>query len=226
MYYLQTWTPSSGNNLYGFILAEIPVSKLIDALRFDFIKKIDLAENQLMPQSNNAIKQIQADYLWASGITGQGVKIGILDLGLDTEPLNPDLPLALTKKDYSAFPTLDDDVENKATGHGTLVTGIVAGQGVLSADNTENGGGAYKGAAPSAEIVFLKVGNDVNGGAGTSAILNAMDAAVNIYGVDLITLSYGSWDIYHDGSGTLDQKVDWCYSQGVPVFLAAGNSGS
>ncbi len=222
----ESWTPPAGNHLYGFVLAEIPSSELVNALRFDFIKRIDLAESELTPQSNNAIKQIQADYLWASGITGQGVKIGILDSGLDTEPLNPDLPLSLIKKDYSSFPTLDDDVENKATGHGTLVTGIVAGQGFLSADNTGNGGGAYKGAAPGAEVVFLKVGNDINGGAGTSAILNAMDAAVTVYGVNLITLSYGSWDIYHDGSGTLDQKVDWCYSQGVPVFLAAGNFGS
>ena len=39
-------------------------------------------------------------------------------------------------------------------------------------------------------------------------------------------MSYGSWDIYHDGSSVLEQKVDWCYSQGVPVFLAAGNEGA
>ncbi|MCG6958745.1 S8 family peptidase, partial [bacterium BMS3Abin03] len=39
-------------------------------------------------------------------------------------------------------------------------------------------------------------------------------------------MSYGYWDTYHDGTSIQDQKVDWCYSNGVPVFLAAGNFGS
>jgi subtilisin family serine protease len=222
----ESWTPPAGNHPLGFLSAEIPIDKLLSTLQFDFIQKIDCTKNDFMPQSNRAIDQIQAEPVWSLGYTGQGVKIGILDTGLDTEPYNSDLPMNIIKKDYSKYPFLDDDIENKITGHGTLVTSIVAGQGVLSANNTLNGGGPYKGTAPGAEIVFLKVGNDVSGGASTNAILNALDAAVNIYGVDVITLSYGSWDVYHDGSATLDQKVDWCYSQGVPVFLAAGNEGA
>ncbi len=153
-------------------------------------------------------------------------KVAVLDSGLDTEPLNPDLPSIIIKKDYSAYPTLDDDVENKVTGHGTHVTGSVLGRGLLSNGNDGNGGSSYKGLAPSADLVFLKIGNDNNGGARTIAIVNAMDAAVNIYNVDIISMSYGGWDPYHDGSSTKDQKVDCCYSEGVPVFLAAGNDGS
>jgi len=149
-----------------------------------------------------------------------------LDSGLDTEPLNPDLPSSILKKDYSTYPTLDDDVENQVTGHGTHVTGSVLSRGVLSNGNVGNGGSAYKGVAPSASLVFLKIGNDYTAGASTNAIVNAMDAAVNVYNVNLISLSYGSWDIYHDGSSPQEQKVDWCFSQGVPVFLAAGNDGS
>ena len=53
-----------------------------------------------------------------------------------------------------------------------------------------------------------------------------MDAAVNVYHVNIISMSYGYWDTYHDGSSVQDQKVDWCYNQGIPVFLAAGNYGS
>jgi subtilisin family serine protease len=152
--------------------------------------------------------------------------VAVLDSGLDTEPMNPDLPSIIEKKDYSAYPTLDDNVENLVTSHGTHVTGSVLGRGVLSSSNIGNGGSSYKGVAPSAGLVFLKIGNDFSGGASTNAIVNAMDAAVNIYNADIISMSYGGWDTYHDGTSAKDQKVDWCYSQGVPVFLAAGNDGS
>jgi subtilisin family serine protease len=210
-----SWTPPVYDHPFGFILADL-----------NFVKKIDSAEQLSLPQNNEADRLVNADDVWLQGWTGDGVKVAVLDSGLDTEPLNPDLPSLFVKKDYSAYPTLDDDVENQVTGHGTHVTGSVLGRGVLSNGNDGNGGSPYRGLAPSADLVFLKIGNDDNGGARTIAIVNAMDAAVNIYNVDIISMSYGGWDPYHDGSSTKDQKVDWCYSQGVPVFLAAGNDGS
>ena len=221
-----SWTPPLYDHPYGFILAELPVNKLIDALSLGFVKKIDEAEQLSYPQNNESDRIINADELWAQGWTGEGVKVGILDSGLDTDPLNPDLPSTIIKKDYSSYPTLDDDVENHVTGHGTHVTGSVLGRGTLSVDNIGNGGNSYKGVAPSANLVFLKIGNDFNAGASTYNMICALDAAVNIYDVNVISMSYGLWDAYHDGSSLLDQKVDWCYSQGVPVFLAAGNDGS
>lgn len=223
--YLESWTPPIGDHPYGFFIAEIPADKLIEVLADENIKKVESAEALSVPQGNEVSKKIKANLVWNEGIKGGGVKLAILDSGLDTEPSNPDLSGTITKMDYSNYPTLDDDVENKVISHGTQVVGAAFGSGYLSAGNTGNGSGAYEGVAPEANLIFLKIGNDVSGGAKTSAILNALDAAVNIYGAKVISLSYGSWDIYHDGSGTQDQKVDWCYSQGVPVFLAAGNEG-
>jgi len=225
-YIENSWTPPVYDHPYGFILAELKVDNFINALALDIVKKIDSAEQLSFPQNNEADRLLNADAVWLQGWTGDGVKVAVLDSGLDTEPLNPDLPSLIVKKDYSAYPTLDDDVENQVTGHGTHVTGSVLGRGVLSNSNIGNGGNPYKGVAPSADLVFLKIGSDFSAGASTNAILNAMDAAVNIYNVDIISMSYGSWDTYHDGSSTKDQKVDWCYNQGVPVFLAAGNDGS
>ena len=223
--YLDTWTPALYDHPLGFFFAELPSGKLTNVLSLSFVKKIDESEQLSFPQNNESDKIINAEELWAQGWTGEGVKVCILDSGLDTDPTNPDLPSTMIKKDYSAYPTLDDDVENHITGHGTHVTGSVLGRGMLSIGNTGNGGGSYKGVAPSADLVFLKIGNDYSAGASTTAIINAMDAAVNIYNVDVISMSYGYWDTYHDGTSTQDQKVDWCYSQGVPVFLAAGNYG-
>jgi subtilisin family serine protease len=221
-----SWTPPIEGHPLGFLFAKLPVDKLINVLELEFIEIINSAEQLSYPQNNEADKCLNADDVWLQGWTGTGVKVAVLDSGLDTEPLNSDLPSTITKKDYSAYPTLDDNVENQVTGHGTHVTGSVLGRGILSSSNTGNGGSPFKGVAPEASLVFLKIGNDYNAGASTGAMINAMDAAVNIYNADIISMSYGSWDTYHDGSSTKDQKVDWCYTQGVPVILAAGNDGS
>src|SRR3989304_8242767 len=219
------WIPPVSKHPYGFFITQVPANKIIDLLSSDFVKRIDIAEEISYPQNNQASKLVNADKVWLKGWTGNGVKVAVLDSGLDTNFVGTELPVSIQKKDYSNYPNLDDDIENKATGHGTHVTGIVLGKGVLSENNMGNGGGSYSGIAPGADLIFLKIGNDINGGAKTSAITEALKAAVNVYQADVITMSYGGWDLYHDGSNIKDQTVDWCYSQGVPVFIPAGNEG-
>lgn len=223
--YTETWTPPLQNHPYGFFLAELPSDKLVETLSLPFLVMMDYADGLAYPAGNESVKKTNAKLIFPKGYKGRGVKVAVLDSGLDTEPLNQDLPLSIIKKDYSAYPTLDDDVENTVTGHGTHVTGLLAGNGLLSEGNTGNGSGSYSGTAPGVDLVFLKIGNDFSGGASTTSIVMALDAAVNIYGSKIITMSYGSWDTFHDGSSTQDQKVDWCYTNGTAVFLAAGNLG-
>jgi len=220
------WIPPLSKHPYGFFITQVPANKIIDLLSSDFVKRIDIAEEISYPQNNQASKLVNADKVWLNGWTGKGVKVAVLDSGLDTNFVGTELPVSIQKKDYSNYPNLDDDIENKVTGHGTHVTGIVLGRGVLSENNTGNGGGSYSGIAKAADLIFLKIGNDNDGGARTYAITEALKAAVNIYQADVITMSYGNWDVYHDGSDIKDQMVDWCYSQGVPVFIPAGNEGS
>jgi len=222
---MNSLTQPTGAHRLGFLLASIPAANIVDLMQLDFIKKIDLAEREFSPQSNVASATIEADYFWARGYSGSDVKIAILDAGLDAA--HPDLPQTIEKKDYSNYPTLDDDITTFATGHGTHVTGIALGRGVLSAGNTGNGGGPYTGMAPAASLIFLKIGKDSDGTAKGTAIYNALEAAVQIYHADVINLSYGSWDTYHDGSHYLDQKIDdIVYNSDVPVIVAAGNLGA
>ncbi|MCK4339728.1 MAG: S8 family serine peptidase, partial [Candidatus Cloacimonetes bacterium] len=156
--YLETWTPPLDNHPYGFFLAKLPVEKFLDILNVSSLKRIDSAEYKYYPKNNRAYKAINADDVWTSGWTGSGVKVAVLDSGLDTyyNHASRDLPASFEKKDYSNYPTLDDDVENTFTGHGTHVTGSVLGNGTLSSGNTGNSGGAYKGSAPDADLCFLK----------------------------------------------------------------------
>ena len=207
------------------MLGKMHIKNLIPVLRLKSIARIETGESANTQLNNKTAGLIKADSVWLKGWKGTGIKVAILDAGLDTSPANPDLPASFEKKDYSSYPALDDNIENPGTGHGTHVTGSLLGRGILSANNSANGGGPYCGMAPDASLVFLKIGKDNSGIANTNAMLAAMDAAVSVYHAKIISMSYGTWDIYHDGSDARDQKVDWCYQNGVPFFIAAGNEG-
>ena len=179
------------------------------------------------PNNNQGTTSIKANLLWTEGYTGTGVKVAVLDSGLDTEPINSDLPTTIEKRDYSNYPTsIDSIVENTVSGHGTHVTGSVLGRGTLSSTNTINGGGSYKGSAPNADLVFLKIGSDANSNATSAAMISAIQSAVDTFDADIISMSYGGWYAHHDGSSAEEQTVDWAFSQGVPVFMSAGNDGN
>jgi subtilisin family serine protease len=222
--YWETWTPPLEGHPLGFVVATLPVANFINTLGLDFLARMGTAEARHVPRNNLVAKSIRADSAWSKGWTGTGVKVAILDSGLDTDPANPDLPAVIQARDYSAFPTsIGNTVLNKVTGHGTHVTGTVLGRGVLSSGNTTNGGGAYKGMAPSASLVFLKIGDDTTASSSYAADVAAMHAAVDTFQANVLSMSYGGWDVYHDGSDAEDQVVDWVYSRGVPFFIAAGN---
>jgi hypothetical protein len=151
-----------------------------------------------------------------------------LDSGLDSFYEGSDLPNNYQRRDYSDFPNnIDDNCENTVTGHGTHVTASVLGRGNLSLDhNSNNGDQPFKGSAPNASLVFLKIGNDVNASASSAAIIAAVQAAVDTFSAKIISMSYGGWYDHHDGSSAVEQKFDWAFNQGVLSFLAAGNDGA
>ncbi|MGE5364903.1 MAG: S8/S53 family peptidase [Bacteroidota bacterium] len=224
-YFTETWIPPFNDHPYGFILARVPAEKFGQLLTDPAVRKIDSGEYQSYPLNNESGRAIKAQESWTKGWTGTGVKVAVLDSGLDTEPLNEDLPVIIEKADYSSYPSIDDNVENITTGHGTHVVGSVMGRGFLSADNTGfNGNGAFKGIAPNADLVFLKIGGNSSSSATSSAMIAAMQAAVNVYDADVLSMSYGGWYAHHDGTSATEQTVDWVYEQGKPFFLSAGNS--
>ena len=222
--YWETWTPPLEGHPLGFVVATMPAGNFLSALGLDFVVRMGTAEMRHLPRNNAAAKSIRADSAWLKGWTGSGVKVAILDSGLDTDPANPDLPASIQVRDYSNFPnSIGNTVLNKVTGHGTHVTGIALGRGALSSANSLNGGGSFKGMAPSASLVFLKIGNDTDASSSHAADVAAMHAAVDTFQANVLSMSYGGWDVYHDGSDGEDQVVDWVYSRGVPFFIAAGN---
>lgn len=225
--YWETWTPPMKNHPYGFVLAELPVEKFEVTLSKNFVKKMDTAEYEAQPQNNNGNQSIRAPEVWNTGFDGSGVKVGVLDSGLDSYYKGSDLPSSYEAFDYYDYPNIDTDVENLTTGHGTHVTGTVLGRGILSEGHSHvnNGQGAFAGVAPGADLLFMKIGGDESSNSTDFGTIAAIDAAVDQYDVDVLSMSYGGWDTYHDGSAADEQKVDWAYQQGVPFFISAGNSG-
>lgn len=224
-YYIESWIPPLKNHPYGFILAKMPADKFIQTLSLETVKRIASTEQENFPHNNNGYKSVGADKVWLQGYTGTGVKIAVLDSGLDSYYDGTDMPAIYQKKDYWNYPTsTDDDVQNLTSGHGTHVTGSVLGRGTLSNGyNSVNGTGSFKGTAPNADLIFLKIGGDANSSATSNAMIGAVQAAVNTYGADIITMSYGGWYDHHDGSSSVEQTFDWAVGQGVTCFVSAGN---
>jgi subtilisin family serine protease len=213
--YPESWIPPLNDFPTGFVVAEMPVDQLNNLAGKSFIAAIDSAEERVMTQNDLARQAMKVETVWNSGNSGQGVTVAVVDSGIDAT--SPDFPTlnSSNSKDYSNYPTLDDTIANTVTGHGTHVAGSLLGRGVKSS--------TYKGVAPGANLVFLKVGTDGSTSGPGSAIVGAIQAAVDIYHVDIINISMGSWSEFHDGTSALCQAVDYAVSQGVAVFVASGN---
>ena len=142
-------------------------------------------------------------YAWNAGYTGKGIKIAILDTGVNA---HTELNIAYNVN-YSS-----DSGTGDSQGHGTHVAGLAA------AKNNNSAGGA--GIAPGASIYNIKVLNSK--GTGTSAgILRGIQAAISNK-VDIISMSLGS----HWYEGNYVKVVKQAYDSGIAVFAAAGNDGS
>ncbi|CAG0940870.1 partial Minor extracellular protease vpr, partial [Candidatus Brocadiaceae bacterium] len=203
--YEDSWIPPLENHPTGYVLARMPISRLYDLAAKNYVVKLETAEQVFLPKNDEAAKSINADDIWTDyGYDGSGIRIAVLDSGLDTT--HKDIPTPVASKDYSDYPDLDDTIENLVTEHGTHVTGSAVGRGTQS-------NGKYRGMAYGADLIFLKVGDDITGGASEDAITVAIKDAVDIYSADIVTMSYGGFDVYNDGSEETCQAVDYAFSK-------------
>jgi subtilisin family serine protease len=156
-----------------------------------------------------SVPRIQVPSVWDAGFRGEGIRIGIVDTGID--PSHDDFEgrvVAMTS--YVGGDGTDDN------GHGTHVASIAAGTGAAS-------GGTYKGVAPGASLYTAKV-LDAYGSGTMSGVMAGIEWAVD-QSVHVINLSLGS-DGPCDGTDALSTLCDEVVQQfGIVVCAAAGNAG-
>ncbi|MGW5679458.1 S8 family peptidase [Streptomyces sp. NPDC003860] len=158
---------------------------------------------------DKSVSQVGAPKAWAGGHDGKGVKIAVLDTGIDTT--HPDLAGKVVAEQN--FTTTADAKDRN--GHGTHVASTAAGSGAKS-------GGVHKGVAPGAQLLNGKVLDD-NGWGSDSEVLAGMEWAVS-QGADIVNVSLGGED--SPGIDPLEAAVNTLSaSKGVLFAVAAGNNG-
>jgi serine protease AprX len=182
------------------------IAELSDSDRVEYIWP-DLPVHTCLDHS---IGQIQVAQVWEAGFRGTGIKLGIVDTGIDAN--HPDFVGRIVAN--KSFVTGEDT--HDYAGHGTHVASIAAGSGAKS-------NGKYRGVAPEASLYIAKVLNR-NGGGSMSDVMAGIEWAVQ-QGVQVINLSLGS-SVSCDGTDALSTMCDAAVQQrGIVLCVAAGNEG-
>jgi serine protease AprX len=167
---------------------------------------------------------------WTAGYTGKGVDVALIDTGvspvagLDSpgKVINgPDLSLESQASNLTRLDTY---------GHGTFMAGLIAGRDTdLKAPYALATASIYRGMAPDARIVSLKVGT-ADGGVDISQMIAAIDWVVqhksdNGLNIRVINISYGTNSTQDSYFDPLSYAVEQAWKKGIVVVAAAGNSG-
>jgi subtilisin family serine protease len=161
------------------------------------------------------LTKIHAPAAWARGAKGSGVKIAVVDTGVDLH--HPDLAAKVVPgKDLTPAKDQGCAGPQDENGHGTHVAGIAAA-------STNNGIGVA-GTAPAARIMPVRV-LDASGSADDPTVIAGIRYAAD-HGAKVINLSLGGEPPASETpqlNGPIAKAVGYAYSKGALVVAAAGN---
>ncbi|MBL8851302.1 MAG: S8 family serine peptidase [Planctomycetaceae bacterium] len=168
---------------------------------------VEITANDAELDAAWGVQKIGGEIAHTAGATGSGVKVAVLDTGIDYR--HPDLDA-----NYSGG---WDFVNNDADplddhGHGTHCAGTIGAE--------DNGVGVV-GVAPNCQLYALKVMN-ANGSGSFSRVIAALQWCVQ-NGIQVTSNSYGAPS--NPGS-TVQQAFDNAALAGIVSIAAAGNSGT
>lgn len=190
--------------------------------RFQFMTpSISFSKTDIHIPVSDSAQFIGATDLHDIGITGKGIKVAVVDTGVNKN--HPMLQGAVSqqiniaKKNGAEYADIND-----GNGHGTHVATTIGGRDITTYSKLLEKTIRIHGVAPEVEIIGIKVLDDEGSGQ-TSWVIEGMEAAVDA-GADIINMSLGSmWD---GGGLTPDSKVvdEIVFNHNVLCAIAAGNS--
>ena len=212
--------------LLPFVGVELPYEKIDEFAQDAHVGHVFLDQkcyaqlSQSVPLIKPPDKWSQIEQQYGFSINGTGVKIAVLDTGIDKS--HPDLddldgnpatndPKVIAEKCFT-----DENHTWDGYGHGTHCASIAAGTGQAS-------NYTYVGVAPGAYLLNGKVLDD-SGSGWDNWVMSGLEWAVN-NSANVISMSFGA-DWNNDGTDPLSIAVDWAVSMGVTCVAAAGNSGN
>lgn len=160
---------------------------------------------------------LHAKWAYNQRHTGKGVTVAVIDTGIAPHPdLTKPRSRIIGFKDFvnHRLEPYDDE------GHGTHVAGIIAGNGHSSK-------GKYRGIAPEANLVGVKVLNSSSSGT-ISDVLAGMQWVLNNrkkYKIKIVNMSFGAAVSQPCQKDPLCLAARKMVQEGLIVVVAAGNSG-
>mgnify|MGYP001165453530 CR=1 FL=1 len=198
-----------------FVEVEISVDKISNLADEEEIVKI-YPNYEYYPLLVDSVPLINANTFWDAGYKGNGVKVAVIDSGIDKN--HPMLSgKVVAERDFSSSGSAND-----ISSHGTHVAGIIAG--------TTANGGSYSGVAPEVKLLNAKVIADSTGFGSTSWIISAIDWAIDPDnnpgtddGADIISMSLGVNKLI---DVALNDAIKGAVDNGVVVVVSSGNCGN
>jgi hypothetical protein len=171
-----------------------------------------------------------ASEMWIRGWTGGGIDVAVIDSGV--VPVNglrtankvvhgPDL----------SFESQDQELRHQDTyGHGTHMSGIIAGRDDRMPGTLEEARSTFVGVAPGARIVSVKVA-DASGATDVTQVLAAIDWVIanrraGGLNIRVLNLSFGTDSVQDYRLDPLSYAAEVAWRHGIVVVAAAGNRGT
>jgi len=177
------------------------------------IKKV-YYDRKVQALLDTATPAINSDQLQESGLTGKDVTIAVLDTGIYPHEDLEGRIIGFRDFINNRTDAYDDN------GHGTHCAGDAAGNGASS-------GGMYKGPAPEANLVGVKV-LDKMGSGSLSTVISGVEWCIqnqSQFNIKVLSLSLGSDAQQSAKDDPVVKAVERAWDNGMVVCVAAGNSG-
>ena len=208
--------------IIGGFSAQLPGSALADLARSEWVSLV-WGDGQIrMSGSTSPYNSQDPNTFWRQSIRlnqvdglydGTGVTVALLDTGVSQ---SGDLGnRVLARVDL----TPDHDGFDRY-GHGTHLSGIIAGTGAAS-------GGQWRGVAPGANLVSVKVAGS-DGSTDVSVVIAGLQWVVSnraTYNIRVLNLAFGTDSKQSYSVDPLDYAVEQAWFSGILVVASAGNRG-